>query len=185
MPHAAIHKSKEKKRKGGAGAENEYARRLTNLDENKDVPIGRITKMLRADRFLVTFYNTEKRQIIEVQAAVVDKNIQRLKPDVGHYVVPVESASEKYEIYLVLNDEDARRRSERIPKQILNVSFAGSATNEDVGIEFDSEEVIDPFAAKLTEEEKKSKRDKLGKHVERVLIEGNEVKDENVNVDDI
>lgn len=183
MPPPAIHKSKEKKRKGGAGAENEYARRLQSLDENKDVPIGRITKMLRADRFMVTFYDTNKRQIIEVQAVVVDKNIQRLKPGVGHCVVPVESGKDKFEIYLVLNDEDARRRSDRIPKQILNVSFAGSSTNEDVGIEFETEDAVE--VSNQTEEEKRNKRDKIGKHVERVLIEGNEVKDKNVNVDDI
>ena len=183
MPQVAIHKSKEKKRKGGAGAENEYARRLQNLDENKDTPIGRITKMLRADRFMVTFYDISKKQIIEVQAAVVDKNIQRLKPNAGHYVVPVEASKEKFEIYLVLNDEDARRRSDRIPKQILNVSFAGSSTNDDVGIVFEAEDAVE--VSNETEEEKRNKRDKIGKHIERVLIEGNEVKDENVNVDDI
>lgn len=185
MPHAAVHKSKDKKRKGGAGAENEYARRLVNLDENKDVPIGRITKMLRADRFLVSFYDTAKKQTVEVQAGVVDRNVQRLKPDVGSYVVPVESGN-KYEIYLVLSDEDARRRSERIPKNILNISFAGTAgQNDDVGIEFVDEEVEDPFATKPTEEEKRDKKDKASKHVERVVREENDRDGDDVNIDDI
>jgi ribosomal protein S25 len=185
MPHAAVHKSKEKKRKGAGGAENEYARRLQNLDENLDVPIGRITKMLRADRFLVSFYDIDKKQTIEVQAGVVDRNVERLKPNVGSYVVPVESGS-KYEIYLVLSDEDARRRSERIPKNILNVSFTGTANqNDDLGIEFVEEEVEDPFAAKPTGEDKKDKKDKGPKHVERVVREENDRDNEEVNIDDI
>jgi len=179
MPPAAIHKSKDKKRKGGAGAENEYARRLQNLDENLDVPLGRITKMLRADRFLVSFYDTDKRQLVEVQASIVDRNIQRLKPEVGSCIVPVESGKDKYEIYLVLTEEDARRRTERIPKQLLNITTAGSSKDDDCGIEFEAEELIMPD--KETDQEKKDKRDKAAKHVERVIREEND----EVNVDDI
>ena len=167
MSNTAIHKSKDKKRKGGAGAENEYARRLKSLDENEDVPLGRITKMLRADRFMVTYYDAAKRQVVEVQSGVVDRNIQRLKPSVGNYVVPVESGG-KYEIYLVLNDEDARRRSKRIHSSILNMSSSGSSEFDDLGIEFTNEEAPEP-EVKETEEEKKNKRDKVAKHVERVV----------------
>jgi hypothetical protein len=182
MPHAAIHKSKDKKRKGAAGAEQEYTRRLQSLDENEDVPIGRITKMLRADRFLVTFYDKSKKQTVEVQAGVVDRNIQRLKPDVGHYIVPVE-AGNKFEIFLVLTDEDARRRSQRIPKNILNVTFTGTTSQyDDVGIEFEAD---DPPESETTgtQDEKKAKKDKVGKHVERVVREENDGED--VNIDDI
>ena len=184
MPHAAVHKSKDKKRKGNAGAEQEYARRLQSLDENADVTIGRITKILRADRFMVTFYDATKKQTIEVQASVVDRNIQRLKPDLGSYVVPVASGT-KYEIFLVLSDEDARRRSTRIPKNILNFTFTGSTTQyEDVGIEFDAEDLPES-ELKETEEEKRNKRDKVSKHVERIVREENDRDDEEVNVDDI
>jgi hypothetical protein len=182
MPHAAIHKSKDKKRKGNAGAENEYFRRLQSLDETEDTPIGRITKMLRADRFMVTFYDTSKKQTIEVQAGVVDRNIQRLKPSVGSYVIPVQAGS-KYEIYLVLTDEDARRRSDRIPSSILNVTFTGTASQyDDLGIEFEAD---DPPESETTAtlEEKKAKKDKVGKHVERAVREENDV--DVVNIDEI
>lgn len=183
MPHAAVHKSKDKKRKGNAGAENEYARRLQSLDENGDVPIGRITKILRADRFMVTFYDADKKQSVEVQASVVDRNILRLKPDLGNYVVPVLSGS-NYEIFLVLSDEDARRRSSRIPKNILNFTFTGTTNQyEDVGIEFEAEELPES-ESKETEEEKRNKRDKVSKHVERLVREEND-RDDDVNVDDI
>lgn len=184
MPHAAVHKSKEKKRKGGAGAENEYARRLQSLDENEDVPIGRITKILRSDRFKVNFYDTSTKQTLEIEASVVDRNIQRLKPDLGNYVVPVPSGS-KYEIFLVLTDEDARRRSERIPKSILNFTFTGSTNQyEDLGVEFADEELPEE-EGKESEEQKKSKKDKVSKHVERVVREENDGVDDEVNVDDI
>lgn len=188
MPHTAVHKSKDKKRKGGAGAENEYARRLQSLDENVDVPIGRITKMLRADRFMITYYDPVKKQLVEVQAGVVDRNIQRLKPDVGNYIVPVESGKDKYEIFTVLTDEDARRRSQRIHKNILNFSFTSSTTqSDDVGIEFEVEEQIPESESKQGEEVKYNKRDKVGKHVERVVREENDRVDgdDDVNVDDI
>ncbi len=185
MPNTAIHKSKDKKRKGAAGADIEYARRLQSLDENGDAPIGRITKMLRADRFMVTFYDVDKKQTVEVQAGVVDRNVQRLKPDVGNYVVPVASGT-KYEIFLVLRDEDARRRSERIPKNILNISATGGEQADDCGIEFEEEEVPNEFEAKPGEPEKKNKKDKVGKHVERVIREENDGgDDDDVNVDDI
>ena len=185
MPNTAVHKSKDKKRKGAAGADIEYARRLQSLDENGDAPIGRITKMLRADRFMVTFYDADKKQIVEVQAGVVDRNVQRLKPDVGNYAVPVASGT-KYEIFLVLRDEDARRRSERIHKSILNISPTGGDANDDVGIEFVDEEVPNEFEEKPGEPEKKNKRDKVGKHVDRVVREENDVgDDDDVNVDDI
>lgn len=184
MPHAAIHKSKDKKRKGAAGAEHEYARRLQSLDENEDVPIGRITKMLRADRFLVTYYDATKKQTLEIQTGVVDRNIQRLKPDVGNYVVPVESGKGKYEIFLVLNDDDARRRSQRIPSSILNFTFTGTSTYDDVGIEFETDEL--PVAeAKAAEDAKKDKRDKVGKHVERVIRLEKDGSDDDVDVDNI
>lgn len=184
MPSKAIHKSKDKKRKGGAGAEYEYARRLQSLDESEDIPIGRITKMLRADRFMVTYYDAAKKQTVEVQTGVVDRNIQRLKPDVGNYVVPVESGRDRYEIYLVLTDEDARRRSERIPRSILNFSFTGSSQYEDVGIEFETDE-LPTSEAKKAEEEKKNKKDKIGKHVERVIREEVDGSDDEVDVDNI
>ena len=186
MPSTAVHKSKDKKRKGAAGADIEYVRRLQSLDDSGEVPIGRITKMLRADRFMVTFYDAAKKQTVEVQAGVVDRNVQRLKPDVGSFVVPVESGN-KYEIFLVLRDEDARRRSERIPKNILNVTFTGTPNQyDDVGIEFEADEASES-EVKEGEAEKKNKRDKVGKHVERVVREENDVVEDtgDVNIDDI
>lgn len=177
MPHAAVHKSKDKKRKGAAGAEYEYARRLQAVDGD-EVPIGRITKMLRADRFMVTFYDAAKKQIVEVQAGVVDRNVQRLKPSVGSFIVPVESGKNKYEIFMVLSEEDARRRSDRVHKSILNFSYGGGSTElTECGIEFEAE---DETESKANEDEKTTKKDKIGKHVERVLLA-----DEDVNVDAI
>ena len=178
MPHAAVHKSKDKKRKGAAGAEFEYARRLQAVDGD-DVPIGRITKMLRADRFMVTFYDADKKQIVEVQAGVVDRNVQRLKPNLGSFIVPVESGKNKYEIFMVLSDEDARRRSDRVHKSILNFSYGGGSTEfADCGIDFEADD--DETSSKTNEDDKTNKKDKVGKHVERVLLA-----DEDVNVDAI
>lgn len=187
MPHAAVHKSKEKKRKGAAGAEQEYARRLQSLDENEDVSIGRITKRLHTDRFMIAFYDLDKKQTVEVQANIVDRNIQRLRPDVGNYIIPVKQGS-KFEIFLVLTDEDARRRSKRIPRNILNISFTGDSANanandNDYGIEFEETGMPDPEEESGTQEERKAKKEKVSKHTARVIREENDTDD--VDVDEI
>ncbi len=185
MPHAAVHKSKQKsKSRSAGGVEYEYARRLHAVDEDEDVPIGRITKIENArDRAVITFYDAKKKQIVEVRAGIPDKNIQRLGPSVGSYIVPVESGKNKYEIFLILSDEDARRRTDRVHKSILNFSYGGgssSTIHDDCGIEFEAEEESKPEST----EEVKSKKDKVSKHTERLLRE--EVDDgDDVNVDDI
>ena len=179
MPPAAVHKKNQKKRGGAEAALNEYARRLQAIDEDEDVPIGRITKMLRADRFMVTVYDAKKKHIVEVQAAVVDRNVLRLKPELGNFVVVAESGK-NYEIFLVLTDADANQRPERIHKSILHYSVTGGGPDEDVGIEFDYD---DKEEEKEVAEDKKDKKDKVGKHVERVLRA--DVDDDDVNVDAI
>ena len=177
MPHAAVHKKNQKKRRGAEAALNEYTRRLQAIDEDDEVPIGRITKMLRADRFMVTIYDTKKKHIVEVQAAVVDRNVLRLKPDLGSFVVVAQSGK-THEIFLVLSDADANARPERIHKSILHYSVTSGAPDEDVGIEFDYEGLEEE---KDVAEDKKDKKDKVGKHVERVLrAEGDEVDVDNI-----
>ncbi len=184
MP-AAVHKSKQKsKSRSAGGVEYEYARRLQAVDEDEDVPIGRITKIENArDRAVITFYDANKKQLLEVRAGIPDKNIQRLGPSVGSYIIPVESSKNKYEIFLILKDEDARRRTDRVHKSILNFSYGGgssSTPHDDCGIEF----VADEEEAKPVETEAvKAKKDKVSKHTERVLRE--EVDDDDVNVDEI
>lgn len=185
MPQAAVHKSKDKKRKGAASAQNEYSRRLQAFDSDQEIPIGRIVKMLRFDRFLVTFWHEKKRQLLEVQAAVVDKNIERMKPQIGNLVVIVESGKD-YEIYLPLKDTDAATRSSRIHKSIQNITSTGT-TEDDGGIVFDygdEEKVVDGVVVPATTENV-AKKDKMGKHVERVVREENDEIDDDVNVDNI
>ena len=184
MPSAAVHKSKQKgKSRSAGGVEYEYARRIQALDEDEDVPIGRITKIENArNRVLVTFYDAAKKQVVEVKASIPDKNIERLGPSVGSFIVPVPSGK-NWEIFLILSDEDARRRSSRIHKSILNFSFTGnSSADEDCGIEFVAEDEGKP-EAESAEEDKKSKKEKLSKHVERVLRQ--EINDDDVDVDNI
>jgi len=177
MPHAAVHKKNQKKRRGAEAALSEYSRRLQAIDEDEDVPIGRITKILRADRFMVTIYDPKKKHIVEVQAAAVDRNVQRLKPDLGNFVVVVESGK-TYEIFLVLTDADANTRPSRIHKSILHYSVTSGAPDADVGIEFDYDGLDEE---KEVGEDKKDKKEKVSKHVERVL----RADDEEVNVDAI
>lgn len=191
MPHAAVHKSREKKRKGADAPQNEYIRRLRAFDEDKGdgIFVGRITKMLRFDRFLTSIYHPEKRSILEVEAAVVDRNIEKLKPDVGSLVIIVESGR-KYEIYLPLRAIDAASRSDRIHDTILNSKSANQ--DDDVGIEFtyDDEEKKEETVATAGATGLVAKKDKVGKHTERVLREENDVTatngaDDDVNIDDI
>lgn len=192
MPHAAVHKSREKKRKGADAPQNEYIRRIRAFDEDHEdgIFIGRITKMLRFDRFLVSIYHNGKRSILEVEAAVVDRNIEKLKPDVGSLAIIVESGK-KYEIYLPLRDADISARKTRIHPSILN---SGSTTqDDDCGLEFDREgedEAEDKPAEGTpvtTGPALVAKKDKVGKHTERLLREENDRggDDDDVNVDDI
>ena len=183
MPHSAVHKSKEKKKSKGADAStNEYVKRLRAIDEEEDIPIGRITKMLRADRFMVTIYNPKKKHVEEVQAAVVDRNVQRLKPDVGNFCVIAESGKDKYEIFLPITDSDARARSNRVHESLFRNSLTNAPSDADCGIEFDYSE--EETETKEVQEEKKNKKDKVSKHVER-LIRDERDGDDDVNVDDI
>ncbi len=190
MPHAAVHKSREKKRKGADAPQNEYIRRLRAFDEDKGdgIFVGRITKMLRFDRFLTSIYHPGKRSILEVEAAVVDRNIEKLKPDVGSIAIIVESGK-KYEIYLPLRAVDAAARSDRIHDTILNSKSANQ--DDDVGIEFaydDEEKKEDDGTAPTVTTGLVAKKDKVGKHTERVLREENDTTtggDDDVNIDDI
>lgn len=191
MPHAAVHKSREKKRKGADAPQNEYIRRLRSFDEDHGdgIFVGRIVKMLRFDRFLTTIYHPGKRSILEVEAAVVDRNIEKLKPDVGGLAIIVESGK-KYEIYLPLRAMDAASRSQRIHETILN---SNSSTNDDdAGIEFayddDEKKEEDGAPAPAPGPGLVAKKDKVGKHTERVLREENDATnggDDDVNIDDI
>lgn len=189
MPPQAVHKSKDKKRRGAGASERDYSRRLQSLDGDTDIPIGRITKMLRFDRFMVAFWHEKKRQLLEVQAAVVDKNVERMKPKVGGLAAIVESGKE-YEIYLPLTDTDAAIRSSRIHKSIQHTTSVAGGIDDDAGIEFDYGEEGTPIvegapAAAVAATDKKDKKDK---HVERVLREENDGsggEHDDVNVDDI
>ncbi len=179
MPHGAIHKKKDKQRKGPEAADSEYRRRLTNFDLEpfEDIIVGRITKMERFNRFIVNIYHPQKKCVLDVQAAVIDKNVSRMKPAIGNLAIIVESGT-TYEIYLPFTDADAKSRSNRIHPAI----YRSGATEEedDAGIEFASDE-----EGETKEEEKavenKAKRDKVSKHVERVVREEND----EVNIDDI
>lgn len=188
MPQPAVHKSKDKKRKGAEASGRDYSRRLQAFDEDPEIPIGRITKMLRFDRFMVTFWHAKKRQLMEVQAAVVDKNVERMKPQIGNLVVLVESGKE-YEIYLPLRDADAVARSSRIHTSIQHTTKNG--TEEDVGIEFDYGDEATPeeaTPATTTITQTVAKKDKATKHTERQLRDEKDASgddDDDVNVDDI
>ncbi len=184
MPHAAVHKSKQKsKSRSAGGVEYEYARRLQALDEDEDVPIGRITRIENArDRVVITFYDADKKQIVEVRAGILDKNIQRLGPSVGSFIVPVEASKNKYEVFLILSDEDARRRKSRVHPTIQNMSYGGGSsavTQEDCGIEIVADE---DEAATEEAEASKPRKEKVSKHVERIL---RQELDDDLNVDDI
>lgn len=184
MPQPAVHKSKDKKRKGAEASGRDYSRRLQSLDEDLEIPIGRITKMLRFDRFMVTFWHIQKKQVMEVQAAVVDKNVERMKPQIGNYVAVVQSGKD-YEIYLPLKDADASFRNFRIHRLIQSTSTTPGGPEDDVGIEFDygkeGEDNEDTLATNV------AKKDKAAKHTERVLREENDggEDEDDVNVDDI
>lgn len=189
MPQPAVHKSKDKKRKGAEASGRDYSRRLQDLDEDPDIPIGRITKMLRADRYIVSFWHAKKKQLMEVQAAVVDRNVERMKPQIGNYVAVVESGSH-YEIFLPLKDADASHRNFRIHRLIQNTSTTAGGPEDDAGIEFDygDEGVPVEGAAVVTATGTVAKKDKATKHTERQLREENDGSggdDEDVNVDDI
>jgi hypothetical protein len=189
MPPPAVHKSKDKKRRGAESSGREYSRRLQSLDGDTDIPIGRITKMLRFDRFMVTFWHEKKRQLMEVQAAVVDKNVERMKPKVGGLAAIVESGKE-YEIYLPLTDTDAAIRSSRIHKSIQHTTSVAGGIDDDAGIEFDYGEEGTPIvegAPAAGVPAATDKKDKKDKHVERVLREENDGSggEHDVNVDDI
>lgn len=186
MSGKAVHKSQQKKGKSrsAGGAQYEYARRLQSLDENEDVPIGRITKIENArSRVVITFYDPEKKHVVETQASIPDKNIERLGPSVGSYIVPVQSGK-NWEVFLILSDEDARRRSDRIHHKIQNISFGGGSNTEvDCGIEFVTEE--DEQKNDVQEEDKKNKKDKVSKHKDRVLRDEHDDGDDDVDVDNI
>ncbi len=185
MPHSAVHKSKDKKKSKGVDAStNEYAKRLRAIDEEEDIPIGRITKMLRADRFMVTIYNPKKKHMEEVQAAVVDRNVQRLKPDVGNFCVIAESGKDRYEIFLPMTESDARARSNRVHESLFRHTNGNGLSENDCGIEFAYDEV--EAETKEVQDDKKNKKDKVSKHTERLLRDEKDgVDDDDVNVDDI
>jgi hypothetical protein len=192
MPHAAVHKSKDKKRKGADAPLAEYRRRLRAFDEGQNendepVYVGRISKMLRFDRFNVTIWHPAKKQIMDVQASVVDKNVEKMKPDVGGLAIVVESGR-NFEIYLPLKEADGAARSSRIHATILK-SNQSSNDNNDTGIEFDygEEEVKVEDATIAATPGLVAKKDKVGKHVERVVREENDNVDggDDVNIDDI
>jgi len=192
MPQPAVHKSKDKKRKGAEASGRDYSRRLQDLDGDEEIPIGRITKMLRADRFMVTFWHAKKRQLMEVQAAVVDRNVERMKPQIGALAAIVESGSH-YEFFLPLKDADASARNSRIHRLIQNTSTTAGGADDDCGIEFDYGEEGKPLEGTSTAPTASgpvnvAKKDKVSKHTERLLREENDGSggdDDDVNVDDI
>lgn len=189
MPHGAIHKKKDKQRKGPEAADAEYRRRLTNfdLDAFEDIILGRITKMERFNRFLVTIYHPVKKCIMEVKAAVIDKNVSRMKPGIGSLVIVTESGS-TYEIYMPIAESDIKSRSHRIHPTILKFQ-SSTETEDDGGIEFASDDESTEADDGANKEQKpaeiKAKKDKVGKHVERLLREENDGADDDVNIDDI
>ena len=186
MPQPAVHKSKDKKRKGAAGAEYAYKRSLQDLDEalNKEEEIifGRITKKLRYDHFNASIYIPSKKNTLEIQVNVPYKNTDRLKTDVGNYVVVVQEGK-RYEVFLTLSDDDVRSRKNRIHDSLHRQSVNNS-TPDDCGIEFTNEDDEQETSQDNTEE-KKSKKDKTSKHKERILIDGTEEEDDDVDVDNI
>jgi hypothetical protein len=183
MPSQAVHKRQEKnKRKGASAVANTYKHLLKAVDEDEEVIFGRITKVNRRDQFNVTIYDPTKKHLMEVQANVPYRNIDRLRTNLGDYVVVVQEGR-KFEIFLPLAEEDVRPRKHRIHESLQKFSTTGvDASADSCGIEFDygNEEE----AELKVEDDKKSKKEKLSKHVERAMRQEQDG-DDDVNVDDI
>ena len=187
MPHQAVHKSKDKKKSRSAnGVELAYTRNLQDLDKaldnEEEILFGRITKKYNNSRFNANIYIPSKKNTLEIQVNIPYQTNCKLRTDIGNYVIVVQEGK-RYEVFLTLSDEDARARKHHIHDSLRH--SVNTTEADDCGIEFTYED-DEQKSTPQVEEDKKSKKDKAGKHKERVLLEGNEVDDDDdVDVDNI
>jgi translation initiation factor IF-1 len=93
--------------RGNEAAKQYNKRMISILNEDTDAIFARVSKVLCSDRFIVNFYDKAKKQMVEVQAAAVDKKMKRLKVSLGDTIV-IATSGKTYEVVIVLSPKQVQ-----------------------------------------------------------------------------